>query len=45
LRRAAGLAVDEENNRLLLRRESLILTINLVLSIIVLLFTAIARSS
>ncbi|MHB1339576.1 MAG: hypothetical protein ACYCYG_12260 [Bellilinea sp.] len=45
LQRAAGLTVDEEKNRLLQRRESLVLTINLVLSIIVLLFTAIARST
>jgi len=45
LQRAAGLAVDEEKTRLLQRRESTVLTVNLILSIIVLLFTAIARSA
>lgn len=44
-KRAAGLTVDDAEQRMLQRRESRILTVNLVLSIVVLLLTAIARAA
>jgi len=45
LKRAAGLEIDEGHQAQLLKRESLGSTINLVLSVVVLLLTAIARAS
>lgn len=45
LKRSAGLEVDEIQQSRLLKRESLSLTINLGLSILVLLLTAIARAA
>ncbi len=45
LQRAAGVVVDAGRDAALHKRESQILTINLVLSIVVLLLTAIARSA
>jgi len=45
LKRAAGLEIDEGQQAQLLKRESLGSTINLVLSVVILLLTAIARAS
>jgi hypothetical protein len=45
LQRAAGMTVDAGKDAALRKRESQILTFNLVLSIVVLLLTAIARAA
>jgi len=45
LQRAVGETVDAARDAKLRKRESLVLTVNLVLSIVVLLLTAIARAA